>query len=446
MSSKTSRRQFFRQAVGTALALPLASSCLRAAGANERLNVAAVGVAGRGGADLAGVAASPHVNIVAICDVDESAQQLGKGATQFPKAQRFTDWRRLLDHAREFDAITVGIPDHMHCPVALAAMHLGKHVYCEKPLAHTLLEVRQLRQAAEKYRVVTQMGNQQQSHPHYQMAVRLVHDGAIGKVKEVHSWQSGKMRWLLTDDRPAGSDPVPSSLHWDEWLGVASPRPFKDQIYHPFNWRAWKDYSNGQLGDFGCHILDPVFLALELTAPQTVRAETAPMSREVWPRWATVHYVFPGTVRTSGATLPLTWYDGEGKFPPRAALGLPDGYPLPPAGSVLIGEKGTLVIPHSSPAPRLFPQDRFANYSYPTPAVRHHHLTWVDACRGGPPTTSSFTYAGPLTETVLLGTVAMRVPRETLAWDPGALKITSSSQAQALVTKPYRKGWEPAWL
>jgi predicted dehydrogenase len=446
MSSMTSRRQFLQRAAGAAAALPLASTYLRAAGANERLNVAAVGVAGRGGADLTAVAASPHVNIVAICDVDESADHLGKGAKQFPKARCYTDWRRLLDHAREFDALTVGIPDHMHCPVALAAMHLGKHVYCEKPLAHTLFEVRQLREAAEKYRLATQMGNQQQSHPHYQMSVQLVHAGAIGKVKEVHSWQSGKMRWLLTDQRPDGSDPVPPSVHWDDWLGAAPPRPYKGQIYHPHNWRAWKDFSNGQLGDFGCHILDPVFLALQLTSPQTLRAETAPMSREVWPRWSKVHYVFPGTERTSGATLPLTWYDGEGRFPSRAALGLPDGYRLPQAGSVLLGEKGTLVIPHSSPAPKLFPEDRFADYPYPKPAARNHHFTWVDACRGGAPSTSPFTYAGPLTETVLLGTVAMRVPMETLAWNTADLRINNSAPAQGLVSKPYRKGWEPAWL
>jgi predicted dehydrogenase len=446
MATTTSRRRFLRQTAHAGAALALASPWLRAAGANARLNVAAVGVAGRGGADLAGVAASPHVQIVALCDTDESAQHLGKAADRFPKARRFSDWRQLLDHAREFDALTVGIPDHMHCPVALAALHLGKHVYCEKPLAHTLFEVRQLRRAAEKYRLVTQMGNQIQSHSHYQTAVRLVQDGAIGKVKEVHSWQSGKMRWLLTDDRPAGAEAIPTALRWDEWLGVAPPRPYKDQLYHPVNWRAWKDFSNGQLGDFGCHILDPLFLALQLTAPRTVRAETAPMSREVWPRWSKVQYVFPGTERTSGATLPLTWYDGDGRFPPRAALGLPDGYQLPQAGSVLLGEKGTLVIPHSSPAPKLFPADRFADYPYPKPAARNHHLTWVEACRGGPPPTSPFSYAGPLTEAVLLGTVAMRVSNETLVWDSAELKVTSSLQAQALVTKPYRKGWEPAWL
>jgi predicted dehydrogenase len=290
------------------------------------------------------------------------------------------------------------------------------------------------------------MGNQVQSHPHYQMAVRLVHDGAIGKVKEVHSWQSGKLRWLLTDDRPAGSDPVPATLHWDEWLGGAPARPYKDQLYHPFNWRAWQDYSNGQLGDFGCHILDPVFLALELTAPQTVRAEAAPLNREVWPLWSKVHYAFPRTQRTSGPTLPLTWYDGEGRFPPREALGLPAEYQLPRAGSALIGELGTLVIPHSSPAPRLFPEDRFADYPYPKFAARDHHRAWVEACRGGAPTTSPFMYAGNLTETVLLGTVAMRVAGETLAWNATDLKITNSTHAQSLVTKPYRKGWEPAWL
>jgi predicted dehydrogenase len=437
--ARPSRRRFLVQAAALT-----AAGWSRVYGAGERLRVAAIGVGGRGWGDLTGVAASPHVEVVAVCDIDETKQHLGRAAEKFPRAGRFTDWRKLLGRAKDFDAVVVGTPDHMHAPIALAALQLGKHVYCEKPLTHTLFEARQMALAAKKYRVVTQMGNQIQSHEAYRTAVKLVHDGAVGKVREVRSWQAGKMRWMLVDDRPKGSDPVPEGVHWDDWLGVAPERPYKERVYHPFNWRAWQDFSNGQLGDFGCHLLDPVFLALGLTAPVSVRAEAPPINREVWTKRATAHYEFPGTERTAGRTLPLTWYDGEGHFPPREALGLPKGAKVPPAGSVLLGEKGTLLIPHVA-MPRLF-ADGGAEAKVEKVPARDHHLVWVDACRGAGATGSHFGYAGPLTETVLLGTVAIRVPGTKLEWDAAGLRVTNSSAANALVRKAYRKGWEPAWV
>jgi hypothetical protein len=289
------------------------------------------------------------------------------------------------------------------------------------------------------------MGNQCQSFKEYLTAVKLVHDGVIGKVKEVSSWQSGKLGWLLADDRPEGADPIPEKLHWDEWLGVAPARPYKSKLYHSFNWRAWQDFSNGQLGDFGCHILDPVFLALKLTAPTSIKAEAAPLNREVWAKWATVEYQFPGTKMTAGKTIKLTWYDGEGKLPPREAHALPESYKLPGSGSVLLGEKGSLVIPHVG-MPQLLPAAKFADYKIEDVPARDHYVMWADACRGEGKTTSSFDYAGPLTETVLLGVVAIRTPGETLEWDSAAGKITNSAAANALLTKKYRKGWEPSWV
>ncbi len=444
-SSLLTRRRFLQAgAAGMASALT-AASWARAAGANEKLRLASVGVGGKGWEDLTRVAASPQVTVVALCDVDESAGFLGRAAEKFPAAKRFDDWRRLLDAAKEFDALTVSTPDHMHAPVSLPAMHLGKHVHCQKPLTHSLFEARQMRLAARKYGVVTQMGNQIQSDTTYRTAVKLVHDGAIGKVKEVHSWQAGAMRWLLTSDRPAGADPVPASLHWDEWLGVAPTRPYKAQIYHPFNWRAWQAFSNGQLGDFGCHILDPVFLSLGLTAPTTVRGESSPLNREVWYRWSVVHYEFPGTERTAGKTLPLTWYDGEGKYPPRDRLGLAADFKLPGAGSLLLGEKGSLLIPHVA-MPRLLPEEQFKDYAVEKVPSVDHYTGWADACRGIGKTTSHFDYAGPLTETVLLGTVAIRVPGEALRWDAENLRVPNSPAADALLRKTYRAGWEPAWV
>jgi predicted dehydrogenase len=441
--SQFSRRRFLKGAAGAATLTALNWS--RAFGANERLRVASVGVVGKGWSDHTSVAASPQVEITAICDVDEDKDHLGKAAEKYPHAHRFTDWRRLFEQANGFDAVIVSTPDHMHAPIALPAMKLGKHVFCQKPLTHTVFEARQMRLAAEKYRVVTQMGNQIQSHTAYRTAVKLVHDGVIGRVKEVHSWQSGDLRWMLVDDRPTGSDPLPKTLHWNDWLGVAPERPYKSRIYHPFNWRAWQDFSNGQLGDFGCHILDPVFLALGLTAPLHVRAEAPAINREVWTKRCTIHYQFPGTARTVGKTLAVTWRDGEGHFPPSEAHGLPKDYKLPHAGSVLIGEKGSLVIPHVA-MPKLFPEEKFADFKIEAVPEVNHYTSWADACRGEGKTTSLFAYAGPLTEAVLLGTIAIRVPGETLRWDSTRLAIPNSTAANALLKKHYRKGWEPSWL
>ncbi len=453
-AQRLSRRQFLHNTLTAGgVAALTALSWSRVWGANERLRVASVGVEGKGWSDHISVAASPHVEIVALCDVDEGADHLGKAAEKYPRARRFTDWRRLFEQARDFDAVIVSTPDHMHAPIALPAMKLGKHVFCQKPLTHTVFEARQMRLAAEKYHVVTQMGNQIQSHQAYRTAVKLVHDGVIGRVKEVHSWQSGPMRWILVDDRPPGADPVPQTLHWDEWLGVAPERPYKTikdkqkdkPLYHPFNWRAWQDFSNGQLGDFGCHILDPVFLALGLTAPTTVHAEAPALNREIWYKRSTVSYQFPGTERTAGQMLSLTWYDGQGHVPPPEAHGLPKKYKLPMAGSVLIGEKGSMVIPHFA-LPKLFPEEKFADFKMEVVPSVDHYVSWADACRGEGKTTSSFAYASPLTETVLLGTIAIRVPGETLRWDSTRLAIPNSTAANGLLTKRYRKGWEPSWI
>jgi predicted dehydrogenase len=440
-----SRRRFL-QHLGVGGAALTAANWSRVYGANEQLRLASVGVGGKGWSDLTGVAASPKVTVFALCDIDDTEKHMGRAAKQFPAAVRFSDWHRLFEKHKEFDAVTVSTPDHMHAPVAMAAMALGKHVHCQKPLTHTVFEARQMRLAAKKAGVVTQMGNQIQSHEFYRTAVKLVRDGAIGKVKEVHSWQAGTMKWLMRDDRPPGEDPVPATLHsWDNWLGAAPSRPFKETIYHPWNWRAWQDFSNGQLGDFGCHILDPVFTALGLTAPLTVRGESSPLNREVWYRWSVVNYLFPGTAHTAGKTLPLTWYDGEGKIPPREKLGVAAGVKLPGAGSLLIGEKGSLLIPHVA-APRLLPEEQFRDFKVQKVDAVDHYVSWADACRGEGKTTSHFDYSGPLTETVLLGTVAIRVPGETLKWDAAALKVTNSPKADALLRKPYRKGWEPAWV
>jgi predicted dehydrogenase len=299
-----------------------------------------------------------------------------------------------------------------------------------------------MREAATKAGVVTQMGNQIQSHEFYRTAVKAVRDGLIGKVKEVHSWQAGNMRWMLVDDRPAGADPIPATVNWNLWLGVAPERPYKAKIYHDFNWRAFQDFSNGQLGDFGCHILDPVFTALSLTAPLTVKAESNLANKDVWYKRSTVEYVFPGTERTAGKTVAVTWYDGEGHLPPREKLGVGADVKLPGSGSLLVGEVGSLLVPHVA-APKLI-GEKVAGLTYEKVPGVDHYVGWADAARGEGKATSNFDYSGPLTEAVLLGTIAMRTPGEKLVWDAAAAKVTNSAAANALLTKPYRKGWEPA--
>ncbi len=226
--------------------------------------------------------------------------------------------------------------------------------------------------------------------------------------------------------------------------GRGAERPYKTKIYHPFNWRSWQDFGSGQLGDFGCHILDPIFMALDLTAPSTVRAEAPPCNREVWTDKATVYYEFPGTSRTAGESLRLTWSDGQGALPSHSVLGLDPSLPLPLAGSLLQGELGSLLIPHYD-IPRLLPAEKFQDFKLPEIASGDHYVAWADACRGEVKTTSHFDYAGPLTEAVLLGTIAIRTPGETLEWDPAALKIKNSPAADAMLTKPYRQGWEVKW-
>ncbi|MFM7148721.1 MAG: Gfo/Idh/MocA family protein [Gemmataceae bacterium] len=441
MMAPHSRRKFIASTALSALAYS------RVLGAADNLRLAAVGVGGQGWSDLSSVAASPRVDVTALCDIDESRNHLGRASEKFPSARRFSDWRRLFDESKSFDAVIVATPDHMHAPVGLAALSLGKHVYCEKPLTHTVFEARQMALAARKYNCVTQMGNQIQSHSFYRTAVKLVHRGLVGKIQEVHSWQAGRLVWMLVDQRPEGGDPVPPEVNWNLWLGAAPERPYKQRLYHPFNWRAWQDFSNGQLGDFGCHILDPVFSALKLTAPRTIRASDVKLPQDLWMKRCKVAYTFPGTDLTANRTIDVTWYDGDGHYPALEKLGLPAGFALPGSGSVLVGDKGSLLIPHVG-MPRLFLRDggeaKMGKEDI-VPGI-NHYTGWADACRGEGKTFSSFAYSGPLSETVLLGTLASRFPEATLTWDSEAMKLTGQDQADSFLRKTYRKGWEPAWL
>lgn len=447
MLRTSNRRLFVKQlaVASSAIALP-AASYSRVYGANERLSLASIGTGGKGQSDLDGVAASPAVQVTALCDIDSSAKHLGWAKEKYSSATTFSDWRELMDKSKQFDAVTVSTPDFMHAPISLVAMQLGKHVFCQKPLTHTVYEARQMRLAAAKYKVVTQMGNQIQSHSDYRTAVAWVHQGLIGKVREVHSWIGGQPTWPRAIDRPAGSDPIPPHVRWDLWQGVAAERPYKDGMYHAFNWRGWQAYGSGQLGDFGCHILDPVFKALKLTAPLEITATAPQLKAESWTDRAEVRYKFPATDYTAGPSLSVTWYDAAGVTPPREKLThLPADFKLPGAGSVLVGEKGSLVIPHWA-TPKLFPADTFPADSLRKEESVDHYVQFADACRGQGSTTSAFDYAGPLTETVLLGTVAIRVPEKLLAWNSETMRVTNMPAVDPWLTKPYRKGWEPVWI
>ncbi len=447
MISKSSRRAFVKSVslAGTAMALP-AFQYSRVLGANGRLGIASIGTGGKGWSDLNGVAASPEVEVICLCDIDNSTNHLGQAATKYSTARRYEDWRKLLDQSKDIQGVLVSTPDFMHAPIALAAMQLGKHVFCQKPLTHTVFEARQMQLAATKFQVVTQMCNQIQSHSAYRTAVQIVHSGMIGKVKEVHSWQGGKIAWPRHIPRPDGADPIPNHVRWDLWQGVAPERSYKEGMYHPFNWRGWQAYGTGQLGDFGCHILDPVFKSLALRAPTTLTATAPSLMPDTWTDQATVQYDFPGTEFTLGSKIRVTWYDAIDFSPNRELFSdIPSAFKLPRAGSVLVGEKGTLVIPHVA-MPKLFPEEKFPADKTPIVPEVDHYVQWADACRGVGKTTSHFDYASPLTETVLLGTIGIRFPGQELHWDTKELKIVNHAKAQEWITKPYRKGWEPTWV
>jgi predicted dehydrogenase len=419
---------------------------------NSNLQVACVGFAGMGHADLSNFGSHKAVKFAGFCDVDST--QFAKADAAFPNVPHFADYRQMLaDLGDKVDAVSVSIPDHMHASVSMEAMKHGKHVFCQKPLAHTVWEARQMRLLAEKTGVITHMGNQKHSEIEYRLATRLIHEGAIGKVKEVFSWidVTGNERNKLLAP-PATGVPVPAHLNWDLWLGCAPERDYAS-VYHPFVWRDWQDFGGGALGDFGCHILDPVFTSLGLNAPVSISAKNTGVNQHIWPTRQIIEYLFPGNDRTTGPTLKVTWSDG-GLKPDRGLAQLPDDLNLPPNGSLFLGEKGNMVLAHVA-APRMYPLETFKGFKYPQEQGFNHWHVWIDACLSGQKTSAGFHYSGPLAETVQLGNVATRLANGpfdegsktlgeavTLEWDAAAFKITNRPEANELLTKPYRKGWE----
>lgn len=433
--SKLTRRTFLHT---TALAATYAAMPLkaRAVAPSDRIRTAHIGVGGMGGADLRSISTHPAVQVVALCDVD--SERLGKAGEQFADAKRFADYRKLFDQlADQVDAVVVSTPDHTHAPAAMSALNAGKHVYCQKPLTHEVYEARRLREVAEQKKLITQMGIQVHGSQHYRLATAIIQDGAIGKVREVHAWSN--KNWGYDGGPIAGSGPAPKTLDWNLWLGVTSERPYASG-FHPGNWRRYIDYGTGTLGDMGVHIFDTPYRALKLTAPRWAKTTCRKPTGVGHPTRNKVEYEFPGTEYTTD-TLRWVWYDGEWAPPADLEVPLPEGQKLPGQASLFIGEKGAMLLPHVG-APVLLPQKNFSDYKPPQVAAVNHYHQWVDACLGRTDASASFSYAGPLTEALLLGVVANRFPEQRLEWDAAELKVTNLAEANQLIRREYRPGFE----
>jgi len=443
LTESISRRRFMEGAAAVAAFTIVPRHVLGGAGnvpPSEKLNIAGIGIGGRGEGDLDECGSE---NIVALCDVDEN--HAGRVFKKYPKARKWTDFRKMLDEQKDIDAVVIATPDHLHAMVAMAAIQRGKHVYCEKPLAHCIGECRQLTLAARAAKVATQLGNQGQATEGNRLVSEIIWDGALGTVREVHSWCNRPIspRGI---ERPKDTPPVPATLNWDLWLGPAKSRPYHP-AYVPFSWRGWWDFGTGVLGDIGCHQMDAVFRALKLGSPTTVEAcssnmdEGAAVKEETAPKASIVRFEFPG--REGFPPLTLTWYDG-GLMPPRPAE-LEEGRKFGEADdNLFIGDKGKML------GYRLIPEARMKEYGKPPQKIARspgHHKEWIIACKGGPAARANFDWAGPLTEAVLVGNIALKMERQLyekglkLHYDGPNMQVTNLPEANKYIRDEYREGW-----
>ncbi|MBN2412500.1 Gfo/Idh/MocA family oxidoreductase [candidate division KSB1 bacterium] len=413
---------------------------------SDKLNIAGIGVGGRGGADLRELETE---NIVALCDVDWN--EAGETFKRYPEAKRYKDFRVMLDKQNDIDAVVVGTPDHVHAVATMAAIKAGKHVYTEKPLTYTVREARLLLEAAREAKVATQMGNQGHAMEEARLLCEWIWDGAIGTVREVHAWTPHPV-WPQGLDRPTDTPPVPDYLDWDLWLGPAPYRPYHP-AYLPMLWRGWWDFGTGGLGDMGCHIFDPIFWALKLDYPESVEASCSMFVREglnwdkefnteSYPQASIVYYNFPA--RGDLPPVKLTWYDG-GLMPetpeelePGRKMG--DQY----GGVLYVGDKGKILTgSHGARGVRIIPEKKMQEYKRPPkilPRSIGHHMEWVAACKGGEPAGMNFEKAVPLTETVLLGNIALRTGKR-LKWDRENMRFSNDEEANIFLHREYRDGW-----
>jgi len=430
---RSSRRQILKTLTASGAGLAAGVFCSVAArpslAANDKLQIACIGTANQADANIGAVA---DQEIVAVCDIDDN--YLERAKQRFPNARFYNDYRELI-HAEKgkVDAVVVSTADHNHAPATIRAIRNKMHVYCEKPLSHTVAEARLIAEEAQKAGVATQLGTQIHAQDNYRRVVEVINSGAIGAVNEVHVWVG---KGWGGGDRPEGGEKPPATLHWDLWLGPAPERPFVPGRYHPAQWRRWWDFGNGTLGDMGCHYIDLPFWALDLRHPTACSAEGPPVHPETCPVGLIVRYEFPA--RGNKPPVKLTWYDGN--LTPQEVA----GQRVPGSGVMFIGSEGMMFADYSNY--RLFPTEKFAAFKPPEPTIPHsigHHAEWLAACRNGTPTTCNFNYSGALSEAVLLGNVAYRTGQR-IEWNAQTLRVTNSPAADALIRKSYRAGWEVA--
>ena len=436
------RRQFVG-GVAAAGVLAGAPNILRGQNLNSKLNIAVIACGGRGGSNLGSVSSE---NIVALCDVN--AKNLDAAGAKHPNAKKFSDFRKVFDDAKAFDAVVVSTCEHTHAFATILALKAGKHVYCEKPLTHNIWEARKIREAAGKAKVATQMGTQIHAGDNYRRVVELVQSGAIGGVKEVHVWV-GRAWGLQSEEaakknkdivyvteRPKEAAPVPAGLDWDLWLGPAAERPFNPVYFPGPKWYRWWDFGNGTMSDLGSHWNDLPFWALKLKAPLTIASTGGPAHAEIAPASMSATYEY--AARGEMPAVKLTWHQGEDKPEIWTAGGIPKW----DSGCLFIGDKGMLLADYGKHV--LLPEKDFANFQRPPQSIPKslgHHAEWIDACKTGKPTTCNFEYAGWLTEANHLGNVAFRTGKK-LEWNPETLKATNAPEADKFIKREYRKGWE----
>jgi predicted dehydrogenase len=399
--------------------------------------------------DLQNFLQHPRTQIVALCDVD--AQALEKAAKPLPGVRTYADWRELLaKEGDKIDSVNVTVPDHMHFPIAYAAIQAGKHVYCQKPMCHDVAEVRRLAEAAVRKGVVTQLGTQMASGSGDRATVRLVKEGAIGKIRRavLCANRPGAIeQYRLKGPRPAQGQEPPAYLNWDLWIGTAPPRPYAPDIYHPVRWRAWLDFGTGWSGDIGCHIFDAVWKALDMKPPLSVVAKVqeawkrSPERRsDTWPQGQHITWVFPGNELTESKEWTVEWFDGE-FYPPADVRALYTADEYPAECAMLLGTEGALLNTLGRP-PVLLPEAKFKDYARPKITSRNHYHHFAEACLGGEKTECHFAQTGPMTEAILLGTVAIRVPERKLEWDAARMKIPNDPEAERYLKRHYREGWQ----
>lgn len=439
---RCTRRRFLLRTAASGVSVLAAPAILPGRNLNEKLNIAVIGTGGRGAANMRAVESE---NITAICDVYEPNLQFA--AQRHPRARKEVDFRRLFDHANEFDAVVVSTCEHTHAFATLPALQLGKHVYCEKPLTHNVWEARLVRQAAMRAGVATQMGTQIHSSENYRRVVEIIRAGIIGPVHEVHVWVSRAWGWqskeeaekyrdiVFVTNRPTEEQPVPMGLHWDLWIGPAPMRPFHEVYFPGPKWYRWWDFGNGTMSDLGSHFVDLPFWALELDYPQTIEAEGPPPHPEIAP--ASMHVMYTYAARGERPAVTLHWYQGAYK----PELWKSQTIPTWDNGILFVGSQGMLLADYGRF--QLMPVEKFQDVALPEPYLPRstgHHAEWLLACKTGQPTGSPFDYAGKLTEANHLGNVAYRTGKK-LEWDWENLCARNAPEAEAYIRRDYRNGW-----